>query len=424
MGSFITKNIFGKILIGRIIVVFIDILGQTVTYGNTFKITIKNDKVYAPLTDCKGGGQKWVIEAPASRLGPINAQYGNPILNYTKKINVPSPAGSPSWSQCVETRQVQDTAYFYFAGDGSSCNKNVLRKPVIFIDGFDPANGRGVQQIYENYINVNVVRPTFPNGVLFGDYILNEGYDFVILDFKHGNDLLKRNAMTLVSLIEQLNQTYGSTMQQGITLIGPSMGSLIAQYALAYMEHNNIPHNVKTYISFDGCHQGANVPIGLQNYIEYFTKRGIFKNNKSIREGLYNGLAARQMLAHHTSANSETPTPDALRNIFLQNLATVGEYPQLCRKVALINGTNTGAINAEHPSPSELMLHISTQRKGWKSLWGACNDKICKKLDWNCFTTPNSSRAKVTDNWTVEPLFNLLFWVPLGKVNLYPAGLG
>ena len=424
VGSFITKNIFGKILIGRIIVVFIDILGQTVTYGNTFKITIKNDKVYAPLTDCKGGGQKWVIEAPASRLGPINAQYGNPILNYTKKINVPSPAGSPSWSQCVETRQVQDTAYFYFAGDGSSCNKNVLRKPVIFIDGFDPANGRGVQQIYENYINVNVVRPTFPNGVLFGDYILNEGYDFVILDFKHGNDLLKRNAMTLVSLIEQLNQTYGSTMQQGITLIGPSMGSLIAQYALAYMEHNNIPHNVKTYISFDGCHQGANVPIGLQNYIEYFTKRGIFKNNKSIREGLYNGLAARQMLAHHTSANSETPTPDALRNIFLQNLATVGEYPQLCRKVALINGTNTGAINAEHPSPSELMLHISTQRKGWKSLWGACNDKICKKLDWNCFTTPNSSRAKVTDNWTVEPLFNLLFWVPLGKVNLYPAGLG
>lgn len=34
--------------------------------------------------------------------------------------------------------------------------------------------------------------------------------------------------------------------------------------------------------------------------MEYFTKRGIFKKKKAIREGLYNGLAARQMLAFGT----------------------------------------------------------------------------------------------------------------------------
>ncbi len=390
----------GNTILGRIVVVGVDILGRTIRYGSPFKLFVKNTKQYQPLTFCKGGGQKWVIEAPQSRLDPINTQYGNPQLEYKNADGQP----------------VKDTAYFYFAGNGSSCDINVLHKPVIFIDGFDPTNSRTVQKIYEDYINVNVVRNS--QQVKFGDYMLSEGYDFVILDFKHGNDLLERNAMTLVSLIERLNQTYGSTMQQGITLIGPSMGSLIAQYALAYMEKNNIPHNVKTYISFDGCHQGANVPIGLQNFVEYFTRKGIFKKNKAIRDGLYNGLGARQQLAHHVSANSQFPAPDALRTKFLQNLAAVNEYPQLCRKVALINGANTGTLNPNQSACSTL-LRIYTQRKGWKSIWGLCQDKICMKLDWECKTTPNTVTAKVMDNWTVEPLFNLLFWAPLGRKNVY-----
>lgn len=73
--------------------------------------------------------------------------------------------------------------------------------------------------------------------------MLSQGIDFIVLDFKHGNDLLERNALTLVALIQRLNQTYASGYDQDITVIGPSMGSLIAQYALAYMEHNNIPHH-------------------------------------------------------------------------------------------------------------------------------------------------------------------------------------
>jgi hypothetical protein len=296
--------------------------------------------------------------------------YGNPQLEYKNADGQP----------------VKDTAYFYFADNGSSCNANVLKRPVVFIDGFDPTNSRNVQKIYEDYINVQVTR-NGNNQTLFGDYMLNQGYDFIILDFKHGNDLLERNAMTLVSLIERLNQTYGSTMLQGITVIGPSMGSLVAQYALAYMEKNNIAHNVKTYISFDGCHQGANVPVGLQNYIEYFTKRGIFKKNKTIREGLYNGLAAKQMLAHHASANSNFPTPDALRTKFLQNLAAVNEYPQLCRKVAVINGSNTGMLNSNQPANSTLLM-ISTQKKDGKASGVYARISFAKNLNGNVASHP------------------------------------
>lgn len=410
----ISKKI-GKTIIGRIVVIGIDLAGHWIRYGNPFEILAKKKKEEYPLTPCKGGkggGVKWVIEPNQAALNTINNMYGNPILDYRRKI------------KRREYIDVKDTAYFFFKEDGNNCTNKVVKRPVIFIDGFDPTNDRMVGDIYQDYINVRVNRNGNPN-TLFGDYMLDNGnpdpnddFEFIILDFKHGNDLLERNALTLVALIERLNQTYGSNYLQDITLIGPSMGSLIAQYALSYMEHNNIQHRVKTYISFDGCHQGANVPIGLQNYVEYITKRGILKNVKSIREGMYNGLAARQMLAHHQSANSAFPAPDALRTQFLNNLAAVGEYPQISRKVALINGAKNGILNPNHGTNSTL-LDIEIKRKGWKSIWGLCNDNICKKIKWTGRTATNSGSNKTAEMWTASPLYNVLFWVPLGNKNYY-----
>lgn len=388
----ITKLI-GKTLRGRILVIGIDLAGYLVQYSNPFVIFAESKKTYEPLSFCKGGGQKWVIDANAGALATVNTQYGNPAIDY---------------------KGVKDTAYFFFAGNGSSCNTGVLRKPIVFIDGFDPDNSRGVQKIYADFINKQVDRNGNPF-VKFGDYMLQEGYDLVILDFKHGNDLLERNAMTLVALLQRLYQTYGSTFTQDITLIGPSMGSLIAQYALAYMEHNSLAHHVKTYISFDGCHQGANVPIGIQNYVEYITKRGILKGIKAVREGLYNGLAAKQMLAHHQTANSAFPAPDALRFQFLQNLAAVGEYPALSRNIAVINGSNNGTLNPYHGANTDL-LDISLKRNG---LLGLCSDNICKRFRWVARTTTNSGSNKVSEMWTLSPVFNLLFWVPPGYTNTY-----
>ena len=103
---------------------------------------------------------------------------------------------------------------------------------------------------------------------------------------------MERDALTLVALIERLNQTYGSQYLQDITVMGPSSGGLVVQYALAYMEHNNIPHRVKTFVAFDTQFQGANVPIGFQYFLEYLSSKGIlFAINKTrnlLSNGLYN----------------------------------------------------------------------------------------------------------------------------------------
>jgi pimeloyl-ACP methyl ester carboxylesterase len=408
---------------GRITIVGMDLLGNGVLYGNPFKITVKNTKEYAALTPCKGE-TKMVIIPDATALAAINTQYGNPQLDYTREVEVPCPLPGLPGAVCKQTIEVKDTAYIYFAGNGSTCGTQIKR-PIVFLDGFDPTNDRDVKKIFEDYINKGILRNNTP--VQFGDYMLDpandltnsQGYDFIILDFKHGNDLLERNAMTVVKLLQDLYQTYGTSFEQEITIIGPSMGAMVAQYALAYMEYNNMPHHVKTFISFDGPHQGANVPIGLLNYIEYVTKKGIFSKLKVtkglLREGLYNGLAARQLLAHHPSANSQFPAPDALRIQFLQNLAAVGEYPALTRNVAQINGMNNGTLNDAQFAGADL-LRITTKRQG---ILGLCGGDICSLLDWVCKTTPNTGSGKVTDMWTAAPLFNVLLNVPLGRKNIY-----
>jgi len=257
-GFFITTIASAIPFYGRIIIVLLTLGLQELIYGDVFKIYPKAPKPPFLPTPCKAQSY-WIVEANQAALNQVSASYNNPPIDYKGK---------------------KDSAFFFFAGYGSSCG-NTVRRPIVIIDGFDPTNTRDMGTIWRDNINVLVTRngnPLTP----FGDYMLNEGYDFIILNFKNGNDLMERDAMTLVALIERLNQTYGSQYLQDITIKGPSSGGLVVQYALAYMEHNNIPHRVKTFVAFDTQFQGANVPIGLQYFFEYISSRGIlFAINKT-----------------------------------------------------------------------------------------------------------------------------------------------
>jgi hypothetical protein len=118
------SKVIGATIIGRIVVVLVDALGYTIQYSNPFKIMVpgKGPNDYAALTACKGGktsADRWVIETPQSRLDAINAIYGNPQLDYSKKVVQPC-LGFPFFS-CKVKVPVKDTAYFYFTGNGNSC---------------------------------------------------------------------------------------------------------------------------------------------------------------------------------------------------------------------------------------------------------------------------------------------------------------
>lgn len=393
--GFFSLNILGPgIFQGRIRIILLTLALQELIYGNTFQIFSKPTKDPFIPTACKGQSY-WIVDANQTALNQISATYNNPPIDYGGR---------------------KDSAFFFFAGNGSSCG-SVIRRPVIIIDGFDPTNTRDMGTIWRDNINRPYPRSTNPDA-LFGDYMLNEGYDFIILNFKNGNDLLERDALTLVELIQRLNQTYGSQYLQDITVMGPSSGGLVVQYALAYMEHNNIPHRVKTFVAFDTQFQGANVPIGFQYFLQYLSKKGILYAINDTRtllaDGLFNSYVSKQMLAHHHSTNSSTPMPHAYRNQFLANLAAVGEYPQQCRKVAIINGVNTGGTNT-NITPNSTMLGITVKRRG---IAGLCNDLICKRIEWVCKSTSNSGSNLVNQMYTAVPILNyslLQFPVPQNK---------
>lgn len=136
------------------------------------------------------------------------------------------------------------------------CGNTSIRKPIIFIEGFDPLNNSG------HVDKFNKLRQS-----AFLDELYRRGYDFIFLNLGDGSAHIQRNAFLLDALIDKVNDELAlNNSKHQIVLMGESMGGLIAKYALAHREYVNNPkkHNVRLYISFDSPHGGANFPIGLQ----------------------------------------------------------------------------------------------------------------------------------------------------------------
>ena len=229
----------------------------------------------------------------------------------------------------------------------------VLDRPVIVLDGFDPGDGRGIGALYASLSY---------GGQNLADELRDLGFDIVVLnapnyttdgyDISGGGDFIQRNAMVLIALIQELNaQKEGD---EELVILGPSMGGLIAQYALAYMEQQGLPHETRLYLSFDSPHRGANIPISLQYLINYFAVVGGDPFAQATVDLVLNSPAAKQMLIDHLSghllAGSDLEQdPNLLlpagapnfRDAFQQELDALG-FAQNVRNVTMINGAVDG----------------------------------------------------------------------------------
>jgi hypothetical protein len=177
---------------------------------------------------------------------------------------------------------------------------------------------------------------------LLSDYHA-EDYDIIMLDFKDGATDIKENAYLLQTLIKKVNQNKTTDAEANV-IIGASMGAIVSRYALADMEADGIDHCTRLFLSFDGPHRGANIPLGAQYAIEFFATNSIEQFSKA-REFLFGSLsrkAAQQLLIYqlHTTWENE-------HNLFFAELNTLG-YPQQCKNTAIASGsgisTNQGYL--------------------------------------------------------------------------------
>jgi hypothetical protein len=265
------------------------------------------------------------------------------------------------------------------------------RKAVICIEGFDPmehvpALSNDNKAIYKQMLQIPQISE-----------LSNFGYDFYVINWKKSGIDMRFNALYLVNFIELLkkNPRYAAAPdqeEQAFVIIGQSMGGVVARYALTYMEtnlyqnddyspffqeantdignilylaqnpilhslgllnKNNVEkmHRTRLLITNDSPHQGANIPLGIQIAYKKLTSFAIPSVSQFLLQG-YNlfldSKAARQLLIYHVngkvtpSSNTSQYTSDFSRPLFMNQLSSLGNYPQYCKLVALSDGSHNG----------------------------------------------------------------------------------
>lgn len=247
-----------------------------------------------------------------------------------------------------------------------------ITKPVIFVEGLDlgeraeranPNTGEVIRhgdfgwdvlttgigpdpKDKENLVPIKIYKH-LPDLV---DNFTDDGYDLILLDFADGAGLIQQNSQLLIKLIEWVNLVKEGCEQN--VVIGASMGGMIARYALATMEQTDKNHDTRLYASFDAPHQGVNIPIGIQALMK--SVHDGFNFIEGAREPLekLQRPAPKQLVLHHIDENN------CLREDFVSEMDALG-YPENCRKVAIVSGSNQGIGGEQAPAPGTKMLDFN-----------------------------------------------------------------
>jgi len=210
----------------------------------------------------------------------------------------------------------------------------MVTRPVVLVEGLDLDNSRNWNELYD-----------LMNQELLIETLLQIGFDAVVLNYGNSTMPVQDNAYLVQELIEELNSATGAVYP--MVIVGTSLGGLTTRFALTYMEHNNLPHNVETFISVDSPQNGANIPIGIQFWADFFA--GESAEAQAARDALLTPAPRQMLLYHLSSSGAGTANPDPQFAAFQNELASLGDYPQLPRLVSVINGSSTQQNSGFNP---------------------------------------------------------------------------
>jgi len=255
---------------------------------------------------------------------------------------------------------------------GNCFTPALLRKPVIYVAGFNPAHLNGIRKFYKTYNKNNLL-----------EKLRAEGHDIVIVTFANGVDFAENCSVLLQKIIKELNtmkQNFGQNNYENV-IVGVSAGNFSARLALNQMEYdyiNNISqdfHNTKMYVSYEGEHQGANIPLCDQHSLNSImtvpppTAIGLLSTITLALTNyqLIGSRIAKQLLAYHYTQTGPDFAPsqgnhsyrDDLLNLFSSNphpYTKVLGFPGLTRNIAVANGSSN---NLHHNfQDGETLLYI------------------------------------------------------------------
>lgn len=249
-----------------------------------------------------------------------------------------------------EIWQVQATTPYmgiYAAGEAYvylSDQHSTLTNPLIMVEGLDLDNSLNWDELYELLNQEDLI-----------ETLREMGYDAIVLNYTESTTYVQANAFLVMELVQQVNEAL--SWESSSVLVGASMGGLTTRYALTYMEANALPHNIRTLITFDSPHSGADIPLGIQYWTDFFASESA--DAEALRDAL-NTPAARQLLVtHFTDPPSSTASCDPLHDDLTADLMLIGNYPTQPRKVSVVNGSGTMQGSGFNPG-DQLILYEYT----------------------------------------------------------------
>ncbi|MFD0361194.1 hypothetical protein ACFQZZ_06990 [Nocardia sp. GCM10030253] len=213
-----------------------------------------------------------------------------------------------------------------------------LVRPLIFADGF--SYGASDLDGLWNWFN----EPYSDAGERLFDQLLAAGIDIVLLGFDTRHDYVQVNAgVARACMAKVIAERQGNAP---LITGGVSMGGLITRYALAAMERDGDDHQTETYLSWDSPHNGAWIPLILQQMAYFFEFFEALTPGKPSKADLIRSPAAQQLLwawVDDSRYSGPVATASPLRAQFLQELADLGGFPQRPVRLGVANGRADGA---------------------------------------------------------------------------------
>lgn len=204
--------------------------------------------------DYPSAGEKSIIYKLITDSYNELVTFSNLIIENEEIANTPSQYVTTN----LPNGQISGAYYSTFLG----CD-NVLDKPIIIVEGFDPYAMRDLNKARK--VLLDKYRNTDDNSALYS-HLINRGYDIITVVFENNSDDIHNNALVLQEVIREINNNKVGFYES--IIIGQSMGGIITRIALKTFENNNEEHYVRLYVSFDSPHKGANLPISLQELLK------------------------------------------------------------------------------------------------------------------------------------------------------------
>ncbi len=241
---------------------------------------------------------------------------GDTLRTYSKVLIDPLLGGIPPGGDKLDEPEIVHTITNADQTEGVTiahfnntlCPDHRIRKPIIFIDGFDPSDSHNESTLQK------MITEEIPNSPTISSLLNDDEYDLFYINFINSTIDIRRNAQYVREAIEWINERkHEAFSYERDIVMGNSMGGVVGKWALRTMELDGVDHETELYITFDGAMRGANIPIAMQLGLKHVSDY-IFLGKKvkdwAFGEGLKKGRqsldseAARQLLYYHWDSDA------------------------------------------------------------------------------------------------------------------------